>query len=668
MTPQANAVVSVGDLVARSNLRDDGREASVALNGRLMFGGLLVCLGYYLGARLGFALTFLPHPVSVMWPPNSILLAALLLTPIRSWWFILVCALPAHFAIQLQSNVPPTMMICWFISNSTEALLGAGLTRLIVGGPFRLVGLANTSAFLLCGVFLGPFLSSFLDSAFVRWNEWGQGAYWEIWRIRFFSNALTSLTVAPLIPVWAKADYGRLRRANWKLCLEAALLAVGLVVVGFKVFVWHEPGPNADLALLYAPLPFLLWAAIRFGARGATTAAFVTALISIWGAAHARGPFSTHSPEANALSLQMFLIVVSILLLLLSAVMDDREKAQERFAKAFRSSPDAIIISRQKDGHIIEWNERAEALFGFRRHEALSRTAFDLNIYFCEARLVKAVADTTRGTPFHNLELPFRTKSGELRQALISAETEEIEGELCLIVVTRDITEWRRAEGEAREVSSKLITAQEDERKRIARELHDDLNQRLALLSIEMDLLAQDAGTDRERALRHIEVMAGRVREMSSEVHRLSYQLHPVKLDQLGLLVAARTFCREVSLQAGIAVHFEQHDVPRDVGADVALCLYRVIQEAVQNSVRHNGGAAVRVSLIRAGEQIRLLITDEGKGFDVEHAIHKGGLGLVSMRERVRQVHGSIQFTSSPGKGTRIEVNVPLRLHPAQAL
>jgi PAS domain S-box-containing protein len=653
MTLQANAVVSVGDLVARSNLRDDGREASVALNGRLMFGGLLVCLGYYLGAKLGFALTFHPHPVSVMWPPNSILLAALLLTPIRSWWFILVCALPAHFAIQLQSNVPPTMMICWFISNSTEALVGAGLTRLIVGGPFRLVGLANTSAFLLCGVFLGPFLSSFLDSAFVRWNEWGQGAYWEIWRIRFFSNALTSLTVAPLILVWAKADYGRLRRANWKRCLEAALLAVGLVVVGFRVFVWHEPRPKADSAFLYAPLPFLLWEEIRFGARGATTASFVTALISIWGAANARGPFSTHSPEANALSLQMFLIVVSILLLLLSAVMDDREKAQERFAKAFRSSPDAIIISRQKDGHIIEWNERAEALFGFRRHEALSRTAFDLNIYFCEANLVRAIADTSGGTSLHNLELPFRTKSGELRQALISAETEEIEGELCLIVVTRDITEWRRAEEEAREVSSKLITAQEDERKRIARELHDDLNQRLALLSIEMDLLAQDAGTDRERALRHIEVMAGRVREMSSEVHRLSHQLHPVKLDQLGLLVAARTFCREVSLQAGIGVHFEQHICAEWVSMSPSAFIR--IQEAAKlrpSQWRRNpfGCSPMQANRFVAHHRRRQRLR--------RSMPYNGGLGLV-MRERVRPVHGAFnQFLAWQGR--RIKVARPV--------
>jgi signal transduction histidine kinase len=273
---------------------------------------------------------------------------------------------------------------------------------------------------------------------------------------------------------------------------------------------------------------------------------------------------------------------------------------------------------------------------------------------------VNAIADNSGETSLRNLELPFRTKSGELRQALISAETEEIEGEPCLIVTTRDITERRRAEEEARDVSSKLITAQEDERKRIAHDLHDDLNQRLALLSVEMDLLAQEAGTNREFSLRHIKVIAGRVREMSAEVHKLSYQLHPAKLDQLGLVVAARTFCREVSRQSGIAVHFEQQDVPRDLNGDIALCLYRVIQEALQNSIRHSGGAPIQVKLGCAREQIHLLISDEGKGFDVSHAMHNGGLGLVSMRERVRQVNGSIRFTSARGNGTRIEVTAPL--------
>jgi signal transduction histidine kinase len=230
-----------------------------------------------------------------------------------------------------------------------------------------------------------------------------------------------------------------------------------------------------------------------------------------------------------------------------------------------------------------------------------------------------------------------------------------------------DVTERHRADEESRELSGKLITAQEDERKRIARDLHDDLNQRLALLSVEMELFGADSKDTRGSARKRFDSMTSQVKGLSSEVHRLAYQLHPAKLDQLGLVVAVRTFCREVSLQAGIAVHFEHHDVPRDVGTDVALCLYRVIQEALQNSVRHNGGAAVQVSITQAAEQIRLLVTDEGKGFDVDHAMHNGGLGLVSMRERVRQMHGSIQFNSSPGKGARIEATVPL-LHQAPAV
>ncbi len=229
-----------------------------------------------------------------------------------------------------------------------------------------------------------------------------------------------------------------------------------------------------------------------------------------------------------------------------------------------------------------------------------------------------------------------------------------------MLGVSMDVTEQRRVQDDARTVSGKLITAQEDERKRIARDLHDDLNQRLAMLSVQMDIFSADTQDTSGPARERLESMSSQVKALSSEVHRLSYQLHPAKLDQLGLVAAARTICREVSAQSGIAVRFEQEEVPRDINADVALCLYRVIQEALQNSVRHSGGAPIQVKLTCTGERIELRIADEGKGFDVNHAMHNGGLGLVSMRERVRQVDGAIRFDSSPGKGTRIEVMVPL--------
>ena len=169
----------------------------------LLMIGLWVFAGYYLGCKIGFALTFQPHPVSVLWPPNSVLVAALLLTPPRSWWVVLLAALPAHLAAQLQSHVPPLMILCWFVSNCCEAVIGAGLMRYLVGGPIRFRTLRNVGLFCLCVVFIGPFLSSFLDAAFVVWNHWGQDGYWELIRIRLFSNALAALIIVPLIVTWA---------------------------------------------------------------------------------------------------------------------------------------------------------------------------------------------------------------------------------------------------------------------------------------------------------------------------------------------------------------------------------------------------------------------------------------------------------------------------------
>ena len=183
----------------------EGRIGSGMLpDSRTIITGLCVFAGYYIGAKIGFALTFEPRPVSVLWPPNAILTATLLLTRPQSWWIILLAALPAHWAAQLESQVPPSMILSWFISNCCEALIGAGLALYLIKGPVRLINLRNVAIFSFCVVFAGPFLSSFLDAGLVRWNDWGTGSYWEIWRIRLTSNVLASLTVASLIVTWAR--------------------------------------------------------------------------------------------------------------------------------------------------------------------------------------------------------------------------------------------------------------------------------------------------------------------------------------------------------------------------------------------------------------------------------------------------------------------------------
>ena len=306
---------------------------------------LLVFIGYYLGARIGFALTFQPHPVSVLWPPNSILVAALLLTPARIWWVILLAALPAHLAAQVQSHVPPLMICCWFISNSCEAVVGAGLTRYLVGGPIRFTSLRNAGIFCLCVVFIGPFLSSFLDAAFVVWNHWGEGAYWDLIRIRFSSNALAALIVVPLLITWATNGIPGLRRARRSRYLEACVLFLGLLSVSYAVL--YEFRSGADSALLFLPLPFLLWAAVRFGSLGASSAILMVGFMAIWSGSHGHGPFSGGTAEQNALSIQIFLIVLTIPILFLAAVIEERATGEAELREGesrFRVVADAAPV------------------------------------------------------------------------------------------------------------------------------------------------------------------------------------------------------------------------------------------------------------------------------------------------------------------------------------
>ena len=325
--------------------RRDVGSWNVRLNSPMLVRGLVVLVGYYLGAKIGFALTFQPHPVSVLWPPNSILVAALLLTPPRIWWFILLAAFPAHWAAQLQSHVPPLMILCWFISNSCEAVLSAGLTRYFIGEPIRFARLREAGIFCLCAVLIGPFLSSFLDAAFVIWNHWGQDAYWKLIRIRFPSNALAALIVAPLIVTWARNGIPRLRRARLSSYLEACVLYVILFSVSYVVL--YNFGPRADSALLFLPLPFLLWVAVRFGSLGTSSAISIVGFLAIWSAAHGHGPFSGGTVEQDALSIQIFLIVLAIPLLFLATVIEERISGETELHESesrFRIVADAAPV------------------------------------------------------------------------------------------------------------------------------------------------------------------------------------------------------------------------------------------------------------------------------------------------------------------------------------
>jgi two-component system, LuxR family, sensor kinase FixL len=316
----------------------------------LLMIGLWVFAGYYLGCKIGFALTFEPHPVSVLWPPNSILVAALLLTPVRLWWLVLLAAFPAHLIAQLQSDVPPLMIICWFISNAAEALIGASLTRYLIGGSMRFTSLRRVGIFCLCVVFIGPFLSSFLDAAFVVWNHWRQDGYWELIRVRLSSNAVSALIIVPLIVTWVSDGIQPLRAASRWRYFEACALFLGLLAVSYIVL--YDLKAGTDLALLFLPLPFLLWAAVRFGVLGASTAISIVSFLAIWSGSHGHGPFSRETPEQSALSIEIFLVGVAIPLLFLAALIEERaagenelRESESRFQIVADAAPVLIWMS-----------------------------------------------------------------------------------------------------------------------------------------------------------------------------------------------------------------------------------------------------------------------------------------------------------------------------------
>jgi PAS domain S-box-containing protein len=223
-----------------------------------------------------------------------------------------------------------------------------------------------------------------------------------------------------------------------------------------------------------------------------------------------------------------------------------------------------------------------------------------------------------------------------------------------------DITDQKLAREALEKIGGKLIEAQEEERSRIARELHDDICQRLALLSMELEQANRGANDARGWPNAKIEEIRRHCAEIAGDVQALSHKLHSSKLEYLGVVAAISSFCREFSQQYEVSVGFSSENVPGFLPRDVSLSLFRVTQEALHNAMKHSGVSKFSVNLRGTANEIQLEVRDRGTGFDVERAKQDRGLGLVSMQERVHLVHGIFSIESQMGGGTKILVRVPL--------
>jgi PAS domain S-box-containing protein len=229
-----------------------------------------------------------------------------------------------------------------------------------------------------------------------------------------------------------------------------------------------------------------------------------------------------------------------------------------------------------------------------------------------------------------------------------------------MLGMASDVTERKLAEEALSRLSGQLINAQEEERRRIAREIHDDFQQRLAVLAIELESLAQDMGEKDAIALLRLRDLSYQVNALGADLHSLSHRLHSSTLDSMGLVAALKGLCSEFRKHHDLDASLVAENVPEKIPNETALCLFRIAQEALQNARKHSRSQVVRVRVEGVEGTIHLSIRDQGVGFDPEQLARRGGIGIRSMEERARLVNGRIEVRSEPGNGTTVQVWVPV--------
>ena len=309
-----------------------------------------------------------------------------------------------------------------------------------------------------------------------------------------------------------------------------------------------------------------------------------------------------------------------------------------------------FVIDR--DGRYLDFHARDEKQLFVPPEHFLGRTVADVMPPELAEKFLKALERAR--TSVEPVVIDYEIKMGESRHyeaRLVPADDGRV------VSIVRDVTEPKRAIELNEALAGRIIVSQEQERQRIARELHDDLSQKMALLNLEVAQIADEVPFDEPRT--RLVKLSYQVGEIANELSDLSHKLHPSRLQALGLKESVRLLCDEISEQRQVNVVFRSAELPRSVDPGVSLCLYRITQEALHNVAKHSRARHASVELTREGNHLHLQIVDTGVGFDPA-AVNRAGLGLVSMRERVGVLKGHLSILASPGAGTRIGVRVPL--------
>jgi PAS domain S-box-containing protein len=763
---------------------------------------IIVFAAYLVAGKLGQATSNIRSSnLGPVWPAYGVALAAILLCGYRVWLGIAIAA----FLVASLSPVPPVAAVGQAAGATLGALVGAFLLGHIAKFRPSLSRLRDVLALIVLGALGSAIVSATIGvSVLYATHVQAYSGLSSAWLIYWLGDSTGVLLVAPLM--MTAPDLLRVRRRA-RIGEFAALLLL-LAATCFIFFGDLALIPVKLHVLAFAVLPFVMWAAIRFGVSGAAVSILFVATIATVETALGSGPFALNTPFTNAVLLDVFFAVLSVSGLTLAAVIAEREQGERereqlvrkqaamearlRLATIVESSDDAITGEDLK-GIITDWNKGAEQLYGYSASEVIGKPVYFLipadrsddsleimrklkdreavrhyetvrqkkdgtrlevlltvspiidsqgrmigtsaiarditerkraeealresedklrllldstaeAIYgidlegcctFCNSACVRALgytrADELLGKNMHDLIHHTRAdgtlmpvEECRIFRAFQAGEGTHIDDEVLwrrngtsfpaeywaypqrkaqevvgAVVAFIDITENKLAKAALASVSRRLIEAQEQERTRIARELHDDIGQRLALLAIELEQLHQELPSLLEVRSRMGELWK-HTSEIATDIQTLSHELHSSKLEYLGIEAAMRGFCREFEEQQQVEIDFKTDDLPRPLAPNISLCLFRVLQEALHNSAKHSGVRHVEVRLWGTSDEIHLAVSDSGAGFDSEAAKEGRGLGLISMEERLKLLNGTFSVESQPNRGTTIRARVPL--------
>jgi signal transduction histidine kinase len=662
---------------------------------------LVLAVVYHLAARLGLKMAYVQANTSPVWPPTGIGLAALLIFGYQLWPGISLGLLIG--SLLTGASFPLALGIA--IGNTLEALVAVYFLKKFVAFHNEIDRIQDVVGLVLVSLVCTTIGASIGTLTLMLTGNGAWQSFWGIWVTWWIGDLLGALVVAPMLLTWIPLPSARLNKRGY---IEAGILLILIALVTWFVFSSLPISGIFHQAMIYVIFPFVIWAALRFGQRGATIGIFLVSGIAIWGTSQGLGPFSLEAKNDGLVLLQTFTAVVSLTALILAAATIERRKATDTLrqrvedlatlndsSKTFLDNFEITSILNticqlavtRLGGDVawIETNDSRETpatvygiapglIPGLKANWQDMDPAQDMF-----HPVVKTLDDNTSSserheTPYHSYAVfpmlfsnrligtlhllskqeDFFTKDNQvLMQSYANLAAVAIQNSLLF-------DETRRSNRQLHGLSQRLMKAQEQERLNLSRELHDESGQLLTALTVQLGLL--DRSVDQPSVIRQrINELKNTASTIQDNLHKLAVNLRPASLDHLGLVTTLRQYIAEFNRQYDIPADFEAVGMEGvRLPIEVETALFRIIQESLTNVILHAQATRVDVLLSRHNQHVVAIVEDDGIGFLESSPDLEDHLGLFGMRERIEMLGGTFTLESSLGKGTTVKAEVPI--------